>query len=293
MLENWIAPLPKTVSNRVRQSKERLARRIASELMLASAQIRYPQPNDAPLADSYGSAGLSQDSTVSLRIPGPWEKSSQSAPLFSSQPTLFSSQPNPFSSQREQSTQPSALPTHPNPITRLSQYLQISKLPPKPSPNISQILMHWTPGADPSSYDWEATTRAIDEELGRDLDEEEIQQNNREKDKLRRKAERLAKRQKRELEIEKRKVESQPLPLLFGRERMGLRSSPVPAMGGMGSSQVGMGGSSQMGMGSQSQSQSQGFVGGFGGVQSQVEPGRHGARAVEKKKKKKKRVGGF
>jgi hypothetical protein len=47
ILQSWIAPLPRDVPHRIRQHKERLARRVAAEVMLASTRIlhREPQPS--------------------------------------------------------------------------------------------------------------------------------------------------------------------------------------------------------------------------------------------------------
>jgi RNA polymerase I-specific transcription initiation factor RRN6 len=137
--------------------------------------------------------------------------------------------------------------------------------------------MHWVPAADPTTYDWAATTRAVDEEFGITQESEDLSQKEREK--LKRKAERLLKRQKRELNLERRNAESQPV--------LALRSSPPPI--------VGLGMSSQTQPARQSQADSQGFPPfGFGVVQSQVELGRHGGRpAIKKKKKAKGRISGF
>ena len=270
VLENWIAPLPAHLPNRLRQQKERLARRIAAEVMLSSSRLRRSVNVNATSAPDAGKPGLSQDSAVALPI----------LPLLSSQSQaenslLLSSQLDPSSVQRGPSDVP--IGVHPNPLARLSQHLQITKPPPVVPPNISNILTHWKLGAAPHTYDWAATDRILNEEVTSD---DEASQ--KDKDRLKRKAERLLKRQRRELERERKQAESQPL---FGREVGGLRSSPAPAPA------MGFGMSSQTQ--SQSQSQSQGF-GVFGAVHSQVEPGRHGGRPVKKKKVKGKgRISGF
>jgi RNA polymerase I-specific transcription initiation factor RRN6 len=168
----------------------------------------------------------------------------------------------------------------PNPMSRLSQHLEITKPLPEVSPNVRQVLMHWTLATHPGSYDWNTTTRTVDEELGINEDDETPSQ--KDKERLKRKAERLLKRQKRESEIGKRITESQPLGV---GEMLPMMSSPVPMVRWDMSSQPQHASQTQ----SQAESQSQGFP---GFVQSQVEPGRHGARPAVKKKKKG-RVSGF
>jgi RNA polymerase I-specific transcription initiation factor RRN6 len=265
ILQHWIASLPASIPSRTRQMKERQARRIAAEVVLASSRIRRPIAVEPellpPSSKDWPTAGLGQVHEVSM--------SSQRSVDFTGLPHL----PEPSSSQP--ASQQTA-PTHPNAITRLGQHLQITKPPPTMSPNISQVLMHWHPGADPRVYDWDATTRLINAESNID----ELGQKQRERSK--RKAERLLKKQMRELELEKRKAESQPV---FGRVVGGLRSSPAPV--------VGLGLSSQTQTeSSQDQSQSQG-IGVPHIVQSQIEPGRHGGKPQVKKRKGKARVSGF
>ncbi|KAJ4301356.1 hypothetical protein N0V90_003448 [Kalmusia sp. IMI 367209] len=250
LLQNWIAPLPGRIPARIRHTKERMARRIAAELMLASTRLRKPEKHEALDVPS-------QDSAVAL---------SSSAPDFQSQ-----------SSQLNDSNSPSASPAPDSrpvdPLSRLSEHLHIntSKVPVIP-PSIKQVLSHWQLGADPSTYNWESTERALADELELDQDQEGTQKK---REKLRRKKERQAKRQKRENEmftgkmVESHKVESQPQ---FSR------SSPGPFFAAS---------SSQAPASSQNPS--------FGGlvVQSQAEPGIHGGRPVKKKKKVKSRISGF
>ena len=143
-------------------------------------------------------------------------------------------------------------------------------------PNVIQVATHWQLGADPRTYDWTATERALQPE---DLDEESQQQ----REKERKRKQRREKRQQREDELMKAKAFNQPT--LFPR------SSPGPILGGMDSS-------SQMPtqMSSQVPVSENGFRGPGGrdilGPQSQVEPGKFGGR-LDKKKKKKGRVSGF
>jgi RNA polymerase I-specific transcription initiation factor RRN6 len=268
VLENWIAPLPTNVPVSVRQNKERLARQIAADLILASTRILRPdytqQQFDTQPGHSQGSEVAISHSASQLPL---------SDPLFSQPSSLL-----PNLTQTHTESPSSAVPSV-DPLSRLRRHLCIEKPAAKPLPTgISHILSHWQLGTDPSTYSWDASEEALQEE---DEDSDDAKQEmKRQSDK--RKQERREKRQKRENDLFMAKTFSQPaIP----------RSSPGPFFS------MGVGGamSSQMPGLSQSQSQSQ-AVGGMGGlgVQSQVEPGKHGGRPVLKKKKKgKKRVGGF
>jgi RNA polymerase I-specific transcription initiation factor RRN6 len=279
MLQTWVEPLPPEVPIRVRQHKERLARRVAAELVLSSTRIRsheLQEPIDA------SQRGPSQDSGVALPIlpskpregtfdtPSPWSFSQQlPTPPYSSIP----------SSSFPASLPPAptyAAPAPPNPISRLSKHFRLRETPVTLVPNVAQVLAHFEHGAHPHTYDWTATERALQSE---DLDEESQQQ----REKERKRKQRKEKRQQRQDELMRAKA--------FSRPAVFPRSSPGPMLGGMGSS-------SQMPtqMSSQVPLSESGFRGPGGrdilGPQSQVEPGKFGGR-LDKKKKKKGRVSGF
>jgi RNA polymerase I-specific transcription initiation factor RRN6 len=289
-LQYWIAPLPVNIPTRVRQSKEKLARRIAAEVLLASMRIRHAEPYPSTEQTDGSQVGMSWESGSALpTLPSvreesgpddieiassqPWWPSSQLLPAAPSPSTL--STPNHSSTL---STLSSSIPSRPsNPITRLSQHLKINNPPPEIRQGVGKVLAHWTPGSDPSTYDWEATTQSLDQE-----EDEESQQ---QREKAKRKQERLKKRQRREEEIARGRggMESQPP---YALEQLSMsqipRRSPGPGIGGMGEFDTG-----KVGGSSQSHSQGMPFI------QSQVEPGRHGGRPVKKKKKLKVRVSGF
>jgi RNA polymerase I-specific transcription initiation factor RRN6 len=298
-LQYWIAPLPVNFPARVRQSKEKLARRIAAEVLLASMRIRHAEPYTSTEQMGGSQVGMSWESGPALpTLPSvreesgpddieiassqPWWPSSQllpAVPSSSSLPTLAS--PSTLSTPNHSSALPtfsSSISQRPsNPITRLSQHLQINNPPPDIRQGVGKVLAHWTPGSDPSTYDWEATTQSLDQE-----EDEESQQ---QREKAKRKQERLKKRQRREEAIARGRggMESQPP---YALDQLSVpqfpRSSPGPGIGGMGEFDV-----AKMGGSSQSHSQGMPFI------QSQVEPGRHGGRPVKKKKKLKVRVSGF
>ncbi|KAF2121703.1 RNA polymerase I-specific transcription initiation factor RRN6-like protein [Lophiotrema nucula] len=279
ILQIWIGSLPPNIPARVRQTKERLARRIAADVALAGIRLRRA---DAPKTHG-DSAALHERVTPtsdSFPIPpssqpsSPWSPSSP--PTFSQPPSQIAlPTPEPTPSVASDPLGPSTVLPTMNPIARLSQHLRITKPAAAIPPGVSGILKHWQLGADPNAYNWETTTSTVQEELG-----EGEQLTPSERERRQRKAERHLKRQKKEAETNsareaesRRMVESQPVG---GARDGGFRSSPPPRIG--------------VGMSSQVPSQSQmPPLGGFP-VMSQVEPGRHGGRPT---KKKPKRMGGF
>ena len=275
ILQDWIAPLPAEVPVALRQTKERLARRVAAEVTLASIHL-----------------GSRQEEGPSQAVPaGPL-----SLPILPSIPadSLPSTLPTP-----PQSSVPPSSPLLPelrpasitDPLSRLRKYLTIGESTPMTpnilAPSVSELLSHWQPGSDPSSYDWEATERALRPEA---IDEESQELLERE----RRRKEKREKRQKRENELLRAKGHTSSQPMYS--QPAFPRSSPGPTLGGMAASSQAPGPAS-----SQMSSQVQGFGSpfvGFGGgnsmlPQSQVEPGRFGGRPDKKKKKGKSRVSGF
>jgi RNA polymerase I-specific transcription initiation factor RRN6 len=282
ILHSWIAPLPPEVPVRIRQHKERVARRIAAEVMLASFRVR--QVNDAPdlrPAPSHDDGILlpTLQEEPELGSASQWSSQSQMTAAFS----MPSSQP------------PSSPPvsgffsarTVADPLTRLRGHLHISDdAPTNISPSVTQLLAHWQLGADPHVYDWDATERAVRPDVVDDISQEQ-------REKERKRKERREKRQKREDELMRAKTVIQPSLS---------RSSPGPMFGDMPSSsqvpsQLPSQMSSQMPHLGHVSGGSGGFgsPGGFGSMmpQSQVESGGFGGRPDKKKKKGKGRISGF
>ena len=269
ILEDWIAPLPAETPVPVRQAKERLARRVAAEVALASTQLRLKEEEQHP--------------TSLLSLP-----SKPADLLHSSFPTPPQSSMPPSSPLFPEALQPRTS----DPLSRLRRHLRISADSPTTPlpPSVSELLSHWQPGTDPSTYDWEATERAIRP----DTDDEEIQEQREEE---RKKKERRERRQRRE--DERLRAKTQASSQATFTQPAYPRSSPGPTFGGMAaSSQVPVPTSSQMPTHIHSQGGAYGGFGGFSGMnsmvsQSQVEPGKFGGRPDKKKKKGKSRVSGF
>jgi RNA polymerase I-specific transcription initiation factor RRN6 len=269
ILQHWVAPLPTNVPRRVRLQKERLARRIAADVILACLRMRQREEPEGAL-ESLSQPALSQDSGVafSRRNPGTPEAASQPLPSFS-QLSLQSSQP-------QSSSQQSPLVYTPpvDPLARLRKHLNFrdDAVSPVISSSVRQVLAHWQLGTDPATYDWAATERALHND---NLDQASQEQ----MEKVRKKKERRERKQKQQDSLVQLRASSQPF--VFPKPAVPYpRSSPGPALGGMASSSQVPLPQSAIGISSQPE-----FA-----PQSQVEPGKFGGRLD---KKKKKRLGGF
>ena len=204
ILRNWIAPLPADFPVRVRQSKERLARRIAAEVLLACSRIRRlreAEPATEPPV-------LSQDSAISV--------TSLSSQVRSAYPSSSQSQPSLPSSPPSLDASAIVPATASDPLYRLSQHLANDKSVKTPiPPGVGQILSHWHTALDPHTYNWDALEQNLQDEV--DLDDEEIQAK---LVKAQRRQARQEKRQKREDYLFTNKASSQS---------QALRSSPGPS----------------------------------------------------------------
>jgi RNA polymerase I-specific transcription initiation factor RRN6 len=285
ILQSWLAPMPSNAPLRVRQHKERLARRIAAEVTMAATrcQLHYPA------AESQ--LGLSQINSLAVPILSSQpllDSPSKSSQWASSQPL-----PSPPLTQRSLSEpQSSPQPSPPDalgsadPLVRLSKHLKFKEdsiLHTSIPASVEQLLSHWQPGTDPRSYEWDAAERAnrtdsLDESSQKMLE------------KARKRKERREKKQQRENELMRTQSSSQPFT--FMKPTAFSRSSPGPMLGGIGSSsQASSQPFTQVPLpGTGFQSSQPGFN--PFAVQSQVGPGKYGGR-LDKKKKKKNRVSGF
>ncbi|KAL2354103.1 RNA polymerase I-specific transcription initiation factor RRN6-like protein [Cryomyces antarcticus] len=305
MIDLWLASLPEKVSGRIRFTHEQMARRIAAEVYLASTTMKLYDPDVGPdLIPSSLRTGNEESTSFSLPVrfstkgkgPGSWA----SPQALSSQPSSSqfpSSSSHPESSSRTALPTPSATPSlisssslSTNPLTladnafrRLRQYTTFSKAtPPPPLPKpLSTVLSHWTLGADPAEYDWDATRQALESESHTANEMSEA-----ERARIARKAAKLLKRQRRETAAaEAATAASQQGPLVMASQPVGPSgrwSSPAPRDAE--SQLVGSG------VQSSQQTQSQRFPA------SQVEPGRHGGRQRHTARgapAKKKRAEGF
>jgi RNA polymerase I-specific transcription initiation factor RRN6 len=278
IVSDWITPLHNKVPGRVRLAKQQLARRLAAELTLASHILRIEDIEEHPESQ--------QDANPTK------ESQSWDLPMH-----LASSQvQNPFASQLKSQSQ-SVLPT-PSPtgtpsvttassrattlfsaeISNLSKFTTFTKSTPSALPrSLSKLLSHWTPGTDPASYDWVATSRSISQRTREEDADSQLTEKQRAR--AHRKAERYIRRQRKEAEASQAQMlASSQMPELavsasqpqmpsarkHAAASQGRQGPPPPAFGGMLSSSQHMG----------------------PGAASQAVPGRFGGRPPVKKKRK-------
>jgi RNA polymerase I-specific transcription initiation factor RRN6 len=251
----------------VHLSKERLARNVTAEIILASHVLRpalseaeqqplhqsQSQPWSLPLR--FEAAGPSRATTPSVYFDASSQIQSPGLPT----PSATSTGPR---STATVSTQTSALSSQE--LIRLSRYTSFTRPPASSLPRrLRRVLTHWTPGTDPSTYDWQLATRSIaygDDEIA----EEEMTE--KERKRLQRATERHLRRQRREAEESQRQqLLNSQAPEIFSTSQPLFR----PKAESQREYETQVAGSSQM----------------QGMPASQILPGRHGGRAPIKKRK--------
>lgn len=190
MVHDWLAALPSDVPARTRIAKEQLIRRVSAELSLARILIlRKPQPqvesNSHIFPDPVASLSedvkpyIHSDDEGTIAANQGHHRRALSQPTLSqatmSQDYKLPSEPPsdmPVFPQPEQPSFPSALPSSPpsqhqdttdSPASRLRLYTTINEQP-SLSKDATNILSHWQPGSDPSTYDWQKTSQALETE---------------------------------------------------------------------------------------------------------------------------------
>ena len=217
ILRLWIGPMPAHTHSSVLEIKGRLAQRIATEVVLASYRLRTRHTRTMSSVESRADRDQSAlPSTSDL----PSQRESQ-PPLsswrdtYDAKPVSLCTQPSPPALPAEpgpsyppEEFESSALPDEDSPVAQLSQHVEVCKPPVRIPPSVSQILMHWSVGQDPHTYDWEAATRDAASKLrfsttgtsaidGSDVDaDEELSAS--QSAKLQRRRDRLLQRQRRE-----------------------------------------------------------------------------------------------
>jgi len=226
MVELFISCLPRKTPGPARLAKERLARRIATELYLSSLAVSLragPSPKSNIREDSrtvefelpvrrkgeLASQISLQVHSTSLR--GASEPAT-TLPTPASTPSLASRASNASIGEPEDS----------NAVLRLRAYATTIKSQPQLNPNKSIILSHWPsiPGSSPAHYSWEATRKALASQNGLQNEEDTFAQE--EEARRRRRTEKFLKRHKGEVEG----PTSQPTPtVLFGSDPVQMPAS--------------------------------------------------------------------
>lgn len=278
IINHWLAPLSQRVPGRVRLAKEQLARRVAAEVCLASCGLKSPDI-DTPQDDHQASDELAQTQPSTF--------------LGSSQPQ--SSFPTPSPTATPSLTTATSLSSHPSTLAspeyiRLQKYATFNGTKPTPAPlpkSLSKKLAHWSLGGNPDEYNWLSLQRQQDKEA----EEEDEGLTPKERARLKRRAERHLKKQRREtLKAATMDAASSQAPEILSASQPTAVSQPrrvPPRIVAVGAASQGAPLlSSSQGV---SQSQTQQLF-----PATQIEPGKFGGRAPPpKKKKKKKRERGF
>lgn len=267
IIRHWLTSLSQRVPGRIRLVKEQLSRRVAAEVCMSSYW----------LADS-GRAVGQEEAFASAALPDIGARDS----LSLSQRSAF---PTPSPTATPSLTTVTSLSSHPSTMAapelmRLQRYTTFSsaKVTPAPLPRaMAQKLGHWSVGGNPEEYDWLVVQRQQEKKA----EEEDEGLSIRERARIKRRAEKHLRRQRRESEK---------------AATMGLASSQAPEIvstggghseatfqkRGMLAPQVAAPATQGMALPSSQavSSQAQPIPA------SQIEPGRFGGRAPAKKKRK-------
>ncbi|KAK8196794.1 hypothetical protein M8818_006961 [Zalaria obscura] len=295
IVRSWLGPVSVRVAGRVRLAKEQLARRIAADLCIASHGIGRA----IPASQQIGSQAMDEDQEIQQDGPtgeGALDPSRSRRTslgvesLSRMTDSMALSQPQtalPTPSATPSLTTSTSLSSHPTTLqapefARLQRYTTFSanKTAPGPLPKaLGNKLSHWELGGDPDKYDWLTTQRQQD----RDAEFEDEDLTPAERARIKRRAERHLRRQRRETAAAQAMgVMSSQAPEVFSASQPMGGGSTVGRMNLGGSQQVGrpsMGRSQPFVLTSSQPSQSQMFPA------SQVEPGRFGGRPAKKRRR--------
>lgn len=178
IVAHWLTPLSQTVPGRIRLVKEQLARRIAAGICLASHVLRQPpvKPSEETMPETQATEEAYSFPQSSLPTPSP-----------TATPSL---------------TTVTSLSSHPSTLVspefaRLQRYTTFSPDKPTPGPlpkGLTNTLAHWSLGSNPEKYDWLAVQR----EQEKKAEEEDEDLTPKERARLKRRAEKLLDKQRRE-----------------------------------------------------------------------------------------------
>lgn len=290
LVRSMLTPLPPKIPGRVRLVLEALARKVSTDVCLASArtELESRDPVDE-IDDTQELESLSQNPPESYFSSRDLHTSSQQSILSgwessaSIPPVSVSGLPSPRTtpSLRLSTISSSTIQAS---YSNLKRYVAFSKPLPIAQPQTARSLAHWTTGVDPATYSWMATQHAIE-----NLEEAAVEDSGltqRERKRLRKRAERLIKKQRAEARKHvEREVELSSQPVVIATSSRGelVHSPPLLPSGPQTLSLPFL---SSQPLASQTQSSQMPVV-----VVSQIEPGRHGGRGMRPPPRKKKRAG--
>ena len=302
LIRTMLAPLPATLSARLRLALEENARVLAADVCLSSTRVELEnsQPEGDEVGESqepyHSSQPTSQHSfTLPLHSVGQEGQrtltsqfsASSSLPGFALvPPAVTTGLPSPMLTPSISSSTISSSTIQAS-YTNLKRYVAFAKPLPVARSQTARPLAHWTIGVDPTSYSWTASQRIIEDLEDAAIEESGLTQ--RERDHLRRRAERRAERHLRKQREEARKQAeraalSSSQPIVVASTSWGetvLPGSSLPQAQQQQSFPTAFM-SSQLGA-TQGQTSSQMPA----VVASQIEPGRHGGRMGPPPRKKK------
>ncbi|KAF2722622.1 hypothetical protein K431DRAFT_221558 [Polychaeton citri CBS 116435] len=279
IVSRWIAPLQDVIRERVRLSKDRLARRMAADIILASRVIGFTPIRTALSAQH--TVGPSMQ-TWDLPLRGPDASHTHEVGLDQATSTHWSQAFTPPSLPTPRTTPSvitgsSSIPSNfsaPE-VSRLTHYTSFSNgLPTSLPRSLRQVLSHWQPGTDPEDYDWLSSRNRLLQQA--EVEDVDSQLTERDRRRLQKQAEKLLRKQRKENQSSQDQTfittSSQHLPEIA----VSVSQQPYSnnAMSSFNGGNIGS-------------SQSLAGNGGFGAPASQVARGRFSGRGPPVKKKRK------
>ncbi|KAI7319628.1 hypothetical protein KC315_g9676 [Hortaea werneckii] len=269
MIDDYISPLPSTISGRTRLAKENIMRSAAADVALASRFIRAEE-REQPTQEVQESqqqnwelpVRFGADVASSQLLPSSQAYDSSSQVQHSQRSILPTPSPSATPSVTTASSRTSIFAPE---ASRLARVTSFSKPTPSALPrSLRNVLAHWPPDEDPDNYDWMKTSRRIrhaDEAF-----EDEAGMTEKERLRLQRRAERHIRRQRKEA------AASQAAQIASSQAPEIAISASQPRADKVESQPVGLAASSQI--------QDRGVP-----STSQMVPGRFGGRPAKKKRK--------
>ena len=158
LVMDWLSPLSEEVPGKVRVSKERMIRKILTELVMSRIVIVRREMGDHNAVVSPG--GKSTSPPAVPRTPEPKRPSSPSTSLPEALSSEYGSL-GPISSQPL--SQGPGAGTPETPYLTLRRYTSL-KTQSFASRRVATTASHWRIGSNPWTYDWQATIRTLQED---------------------------------------------------------------------------------------------------------------------------------
>lgn len=269
LISSWVSSLSTNVPGWVRLAKANIAKRMATEVLLAAHGLRVQEVKRPVVQESQEETQMQQQTwELPLRASGPVAQtqlpSSRTARYLAQHSALPTPSPTATPSVITASSG-SSLTAAPE-LHRLSKYTTFERPAPMVLPRpLVKVLSHWDVGKDPDDYDWLSASRHLTQQ---EENETEHDLTERERKRMQRRAERHILRQRKEAAASQasRLTSSQATEVMSASQPAALQVESQP---------------SDMPASSQSQGPSRSAV-----AASQVVPGRFGGRPPPRKRRK-------